>query len=141
MNEPYMMNEDELYHYGRKGMKWGQHIFGKVARTTAKAYRSAKEKSASKKADKIAKQRSKITSSRKLTDAELKDRISRMKLEKEYRDLLKDTGRITKGQTFVEEVATSVGKNLVTQVGNHYGSKVLNKWIGEEVIFANNKKK
>ena len=23
-------NGDELYHYGRKGMKWGQHIFGRL---------------------------------------------------------------------------------------------------------------
>lgn len=25
------MYNDELYHYGRKGMKWGQHIYGKAS--------------------------------------------------------------------------------------------------------------
>lgn len=28
----YIIREDELMHYGRKGMKWGQHIFGEEAR-------------------------------------------------------------------------------------------------------------
>lgn len=27
---------DELYHYGRKGMKWGQHIYGKESRSSKK---------------------------------------------------------------------------------------------------------
>jgi hypothetical protein len=33
------------------------------------------------------------------------------------------------------------GESLATQVVNHFGAKALNKMIGEEVIFANNKKK
>lgn len=30
MSKEYTIIDGELYHYGRKGMKWGQHIFGKV---------------------------------------------------------------------------------------------------------------
>lgn len=29
---PYIIKEDELMHYGRKGMKWYQHIFGDEAK-------------------------------------------------------------------------------------------------------------
>lgn len=29
---PYIIKVDELMHYGRKGMKWGQHIFGDKAK-------------------------------------------------------------------------------------------------------------
>ncbi len=36
-------NSDELYHYGRIGMKWGQHIFGDIKKT-ALAYVKRKNK-------------------------------------------------------------------------------------------------
>lgn len=137
-------NSDELMHYGRKGMKWGQNIFGKVKSGADKAYSFAKkvdEKRKVKKTEEIKAKRSKITSSRKLTDDELRERIKRLELEKQYVDLRKDTRAISKGETFAASVLESIGKNLITQVGNHYGSKALNKLIGEEVIFANNKKK
>lgn len=106
---------------------------------TAVANRQAKKAAA--KAEKIAKQRAQITSSRKLTDEELRSRIARLELEQNYQKLLKDTSSISKGQTFAMSVLESSGKNLLTQVANHYGAKALNRIIGSEVIYANNKKK
>ena len=39
----YAVTEDprELYHYGVKGMKWGQHIFGEDPRPKSPAYKKA----------------------------------------------------------------------------------------------------
>lgn len=161
--------QDELYHYGIKGMKWG------VRRTAAqlghfikdkakKGYQTAKRAygihKATKHAEevaKIARQRAKITNPKKLTTEELNARIKRLQLEKDYNDLVKNTDRLRKGKEFVSSILESSGKNLLTQVANHYGAKGLNKLINEtvketgddghitevlkEVIFANNKKK
>ena len=95
-----------------------------------------------------------------LSTEELRARIDRLELEKNYKKLLSETRKetVNKGKNFVEEVLTNSGKNLATQIMNHYGSKALNKLIGEkvkitnkdtgevseaikEVIFANNKRK
>ena len=92
-------------------------------------------------------------SHKKMTEAELNERIKRLKVEKEYVDLKKDTR--TKGQTFIENVLTKSGENLATQVVNHVGATLLNKAISNisglakvdssgvpiDVIFANNKRK
>lgn len=42
----YAVTEDpnELFHYGVKGMKWGQHIFGKESRPKSAAYKRAASK-------------------------------------------------------------------------------------------------
>lgn len=141
-------SNDELYHYGRKGMKWGQHIFGKVKNAAVGAGRFAKNTATDIKNKRAAKeeaerkaQRAKITNPKKLTDDELKERIARLQKEKEYKDLLKNTAASKRGHEFVTDIMESIGKNLFTQVGNHYGAEALNKMIGKEVIFANNKKK
>lgn len=90
---------------------------------------------------------------KKMTEAELNERIKRLKLEKEYVDLKRDT--TAKGEKFIENVLTRSGENLATQVVNHVGSVLLNKAISNisgiakvdsngvpiDVIFANNKKK
>ena len=145
--------QDELYHYGIKGMKWGIRRtaaqLGHVIKDKAKkGYQAVKKASnihkANKRAEeaaKIARQRAKITNPKKLTTEELNARIKRLQLEKTYKDLMKDTETAKRGKNFVMDVLETSGKNLLTQVGNHYGAKALNRAIGEDVIFANNKKK
>lgn len=86
-----------------------------------------------------------------MTTEELQARKARLQLEKDYRDLLKQTRgeQAAKGKSFVEEVLTNSGKAMTEQVVKHFAAKGLNKLIGEkdkdgnikEVIFANNKKK
>ena len=161
--------QDELYHYGIKGMKWGIRRtavqLGHVIKDKAKkGYQTVKKASdihkANKRAEeaaKIARQRAKITNPKKLTTEELNARIKRLQLEEDYNDLVKKTDRMRKGKEFVSSILETSGKNLFTQVANHYGAKGLNKLINEtvketdddgritevlkEVIFANNKKK
>ena len=86
-----------------------------------------------------------------MTTEELQARKARLQLEKDYKDLLKQTRgeQAAKGKSFVEEVLTNSGKAMTEQVIKHFAAKGLNKLIGETddagkpvpVIFANNKKK
>ena len=137
--------QDELYHYGIKGMKWGvrraAEQLGHTVKSIKSVYDSHKAKKRAKKEAAKAKKRSKITNPKKLTTEELNARIKRLQLEKDYNDLVKDTNRTRKGKNFVMDILESSGKNLFTQVANHYGAKALNEAIGEDVIFANNKRK
>ena len=137
--------QDELYHYGIKGMKWGvkrtAEQLGHTVKSVKSVYDSHKAKKRAKKEAAKAKKRSKITNPKKLTTEELNARIKRLQLEKDYNDLVKDTNRTRKGKNFVMDILESSGKNLFTQVANHYGAKALNEAIGEDVIFANNKRK
>ena len=137
--------QDELYHYGIKGMKWGvrrtAEQLGHTVKSVKSLYDSHKAKKRAKKEAAKAKKRSKITNPKKLTTEELNARIKRLQLEKDYNDLVKDTNRTRKGKNFVMDILESSGKNLFTQVANHYGAKALNEAIGEDVIFANNKRK
>ena len=137
--------QDELYHYGIKGMKWGvrrtAEQLGHTVKSIKSVYDSHKAKKRAKKEAAKVKKRSKITNPKKLTTEELNARIKRLQLEKDYNDLVRDTNRTRKGKNFVMDILESSGKNLFTQVANHYGAKALNEAIGEDVIFANNKKK
>lgn len=33
--------DDELYHYGRQGMKWGQHVYAMAKNVASRAAKSA----------------------------------------------------------------------------------------------------
>lgn len=120
-------NSDELMHYGRKGMKWGQNIFGKVKSAVGRA----KKRREDKKEEEVKKSRSKITSSRKLTNEELKQRIDRMRLEDDYNQLMRkvDPVRSTKGRDFVLNVLEKIGENTLTNLG----TQTANKLIGDAI--------
>lgn len=121
---------DELYHYGRKGMKWGQHIFGKVKASAGRAIADRRER---KRLEKLRK-----TPISRLTEAELKERISRMKLEKEVSDLMRSTSEtdaryISTGKKIISAAANKVlapalvesGKKLLGQYLDKTGMKAL----------------
>ena len=136
---------DELMHYGVKGMKWGvrrKRYLSKARSKVRKFKRDRVKKKEEQKAKKTAEQTKRKPVS-EMSDEELNAAIKRMQLERQYTQLHAENHPSSdRGKKFVTNVLEKSGEQLVTQVVNHYGAKALNKAIGEgEVIFANNKKK
>ena len=143
------MDNDELYHYGVKGMKWGVrrtpeqlgHL-KKAASAAGKAVGSAAKKVASvagsaysshrqKKAEEEAKKNRRKPLS-ELSDDELRARISRLELEKRYRDL--QPQQASKGESFVVRALKGAGesslKNLAEQTMDTVGGETINMIFG-----------
>ena len=161
------MDNNELYHYGILGMKWG------IRRTPAQLGHRIKQRKVEKqrkenlaKARQARAERQKKLKSGKLkpkemTDAELQKAIQRLELEKKYMDAQRDASSQNKGKTFaskyggqlVDKLITNVGIDLVTQVAKSAGAKGIDDVIDKinakipddknkmESVYANNKKK
>lgn len=124
----------ELMHYGRKGMKWYQHIFGEIDKRAA--YASAKLKAASEKAkanreaERLVERDKKTVSSakalRSLSTDELKARIDRLNLEKQYKDLVLGPNQQQKnsvGKKLLVEALSAFGKTAASSFGKAFGEE------------------
>ena len=86
---------------------------------------------------------------KKMTDEELKARVARLQMEKSYNDLLKDRKSIERGNRFlnkfldstIDKVADNSLADVVAQSLKVATVKGVNKVVGEEVVYTNNKKK
>lgn len=148
------IENDELMHYGVKGMKWGVRKSSNTSTSGHKKKKpgpvqmfvkkknAAKKQKAAKKAAEEAAKKAKKRSISEMTNEELEARIKRLETEKRYRELVAASNpKATRGKEFVTRVLERSGEQLAVQVVNHYGAKALNKVIKEEAVFANNKKK
>ena len=159
-----MNNNDELMHYGRQGMKWGQHIYGQVKTASTNRRRKknlAKARKAKAEKYKTAEERKKAINAGKIkpkdmTDDELKDRIERLKSEQRYKELMNDAkqANANKGKAFLKSAAMGPGKKILFDttvdiaaqtfkaVGVKKVNEILNKKGFEgEIVFTNNKRK
>lgn len=95
--------DNELMHYGVKGMKWGV-IRGKLTGRSATQVR---------KDDVIKRARKKdMKNRRRLSDADIQKRINRLKMEKELKSLTKED--IAPGRKATAEILSSAGKKMLT---------------------------
>ena len=147
--EYYISNLSEdgpsLYHTGRKGMKWGQHIFGKERKSSGV---SKIKKAAPKKPVPVVKKAfdGKKKHISKASDEELNTYLKRMQLEKQILTMQKEMTALTTppkkvsaGKRFVSAVwkdmlypgikdgMKEVGKSVVISLGNEAIKKAMEK--------------
>ena len=112
------MENCSIYHSGVKGMKWGvrryQNADGTLTDAGKKRYSSKPD--AKKLADekKKAEMKDAAKNRRTLSDADIKKRIERIKLEKQLKDLTDE--ELTPGKKAVKEILSSSGKKVANAV-------------------------
>ena len=147
------MSSNELSHHGIKGMRWGVRRYQNKDGTLTKVGR--------KKMAKLDKEYSKLTGQKrntespntrlsKMTDDEIRARINRINLERDYLDLINNQDSINKqseGKSFIKTVRSDVIKPVAIDLGRQAlksgGVKILNNLVKnpELKLYTNNKKK
>lgn len=121
-----------LKQYGVKGMKWYQTLMAKK--------KANKEKQASDEAKK-----NKVSNPntregiKKLTDAELNEKIARLDLERKYKELLDKLEppappKSTRAEKMVKDILEQAGKDIGSQAASYVMGQLLNKITGQEVV-------
>lgn len=103
------MNNNELYHYGVLGMRWGVR---RSKSTTGRPTSAKKTKKMTADEKKKASMRKDVKNRRTLSDADLKKKIERIKSEKQLKELTAE--EIAPGKKFVSDVLSSSGKKVAT---------------------------
>lgn len=134
------MDNNELTHWGVKGMRWGIRRYqNKDGTLTPAGNKRLKSKGEKVKTDKILK---KTNSSKKsyhskkiieMSDSELREKINRLQMEKQLKDLISSSEKTkrSKGKDFVMGVLEQSGKNIATQAATYVIGKGVNNTLGK----------
>lgn len=144
---------DELYHYGRKGMKWGQHIFGKERSSGTKKRKKSSEDVENRFVSGVKSTASKVSAARAkakedkrvqklkkkkisdMTDDELAEYTDRMNRERvaalaKQQVTQLNPQKVAKGSSFVSSLGRDVIAPAAKNVGRQYLEKVLRDVTG-----------
>ena len=144
--------DNELYHHGVKGMKWG--VRKTPVRSSSGATRKRKSNTLSlfKKKKTIHKVSSansspaQTKSIKDMSDDELRKKVERVRLEQDYLQL--DPKAVSRGKRITKRVmddmivpaAVDIGKQVAKSIMANVTNKVLSL-EGDNKVYANNKKK
>lgn len=138
----YYVYSDELYHYGRKGMKWGQNIFGKPRSGSGRRVKRSKSlldkmrdsKEAKKKAKAAAAEAERKKDPKNMSDADLRRAIERKKLENEYRSYY--PAKVSAGKKFISQFLKEAVTPALISAGKTFMTNALNK-MGDDALKKN----
>lgn len=109
------MDNNSLYHYGVLGMRWGVRK-NKDSRVLGNKKRSKKDDTESVK---------------DMSDSELRQKINRLQMEKQYAQLTKKD--VSAGQKFVTDILTNAAKQTATNYTSKYMTKGIDKIVEKAI--------
>ena len=127
---------DQIVHYGIKGMRWGiRRTEAQLARARGELHSTQKSSKTtggifSKKKKKVKTEEPKKTQKKisEMSDEELRARINRLQLEKQYRDL--SPKQVSKGRAFYEKNIAPALNETVKNIAKDYTNKKLREVLG-----------
>ena len=144
--------DNELYHHGVKGMKWGvrktpvRSSSGATRKRKSNTLSLFKKKKTTHNASVAKSSPAQTKSIKDMSDDELQKKIERVRLEQQYQEL--DPKSVSRGKRIAKRVmddvivpaAVDIGKQAVKSIMANGVNKVLSL-EGDNKVYANNKKK
>ena len=144
--------DNELYHHGVKGMKWGvrktpvRSSSGATRKRKSNTLSLFKKKKTTRKVSSANSSPAQTKSIKDMSDDELRKKIERVQLEQDYLQL--DPKAVSRGKRITKRVmddmivpaAVDIGKQAVKSIMANGVNKVLSL-EGDNKVYANNKKK
>ena len=144
--------DNELYHHGVKGMKWGVRKMpvrssgGTTRKRKSNTLSLFKKKKTTRKVSSANSSPSQTKSIKDMSDDELEKKIERARLEQKYLELNPET--VSRGRRIAKSVmddmivpaAVDIGKQVAKSIMANVTNKVLSL-EGDNKVYANNKKK
>lgn len=142
--------ENELYHFGIKGMRWGvrryQNPDGSLTnagkKRLSKGHTSNEETESS---NKPSSKSSPTKTVKDMSDDELSQAITRIQLEEKYKSL--SPKNVSKGKKFVDTVVNDILQPAAIDIGKQVAKSLMVKGVNSLVkdeslkVYTNNKKK
>ena len=133
-----MTYNDDLYHWGIKGMKWGVRRYQNKDGTLTPAGRKRYDNKVTKlKSDKV-KPKAEVTkkSIKDFSDAELTAIVTRMRLEQSYAQLAPKQ-EVSKGKKFLDGMWDKAIEPAIQTVAKDVAIKILNKVVNSVIESSN----